>query len=364
MNRRDFARLSAATLAATQLPRSGAAQAATAPSSGKLGFAVIGLGTIANAFLKQIASSQTVECTALVSGHPDKAREWQQKFNLPNAKIYNYDNMSELRNNPAVQAVYVATPNAIHMRDVLASAKAGKHVLCEKPMAINSAQCKTMIDACKAANVKLMIAYRMQYEPLYLKAREWVQGGKLGKIAAINGGFGMSAQPGVWRLTKALGGGGAIYDVGIYPLNAIRFLLGQEPTSYTAQMSTTDTTSGRFKEMEESTVWTMSFANGAMAACTTSYGAQIPGLLRIQGEQGMLDFKNAFGNGSIELTGKLNDGTQINEQAPKEQYQLRLEAEALADNIRNNTQPRAGGEEGLKDHLAFEAIYRAAGRPL
>ncbi|MBS1815386.1 MAG: Gfo/Idh/MocA family oxidoreductase [Acidobacteria bacterium] len=359
MNRRDFARLSALSLAASQLPRVGEAQA-----SGKIGFAVIGLGTIARQFLEQIANSSTVECTALVTGHPDtKGPDWKQKFNLPNAKVYTYETMDQLRSNAAVQAVYVATPNALHLRDTLAAARAGKHVLCEKPMAISSAQCKTMIDACRAANVKLMIGYRMQYEPVYLKAREMVQNGALGKIAAIEGAFGFSAQPGVWRLTKALGGGGAVFDVGIYPLNAIRFLLGEEPTSYTAAMSTTDTTSGRFKEMEETTAWTMTFGNGALAACTTSYGVSIPGMLRLHGEKGMLDFQNAYSNGRVHLTGRTTNG-KVDEGTEHEENQLRLEAEAFAENIRQNTQPRAAGEEGLRDLLAMEAIYKAAGHPL
>lgn len=361
MNRRDFTRLSALSLAATQLSRVGESQA----SSGKMGFAVVGLGTIANAFLKQIANSQTVECTALVTGHPDtKGPEWKQRFNLPNAKTYTYETMDQLRNNPAVQAVYIATPNALHLRDTLAAARAGKHVLCEKPMSISSTHAQTMIDACKAANVKLMIAYRMQYEPLYLRARDMIRSGAIGRIAAIEGAFGFSAQPGVWRLTKALGGGGAIYDVGIYPLNAIRFLLGKEPTSYTAAMSTTDTTSDRFKEMEETTVWTMSFANGALASCSTSYGVGIPGMLRIHGEQGQLEFQKAFSNGGIHLIGETNSGSKIDEWSRKEADQLRLEAESFADNIRQNTEPRANGEEGKKDHLAFEAIYKAAGHSL
>ena len=359
MNRRDFARLSALSIAASQLP---SLPAVGQSSTGKIGFAVIGLGVIAKAFMEQIASSQTAEVVAFVTGHADKGREWAQKYNVPNAKIYSYDTMDQMHANPAIQAVYVATPNGLHMRDTLASAKAGKHVLCEKPMANNPDECRAMIAACKAANVKLMIAYRMQYEPLYLKAKEMISSGMLGKIAVIEGGFGFDSKPGVWRLTKKLGGGGPIVDVGIYPLNAIRFLLGEEPVSVTASVATTDTASGRFSEVEESMVWTMKMASGAMAACTTSYGANIPGLLKIHGEKGMLDFgSNAFGNGDIHLTGK-GSAQQVDESAPHGEYQLRLEAEHMVDCIRNNTTPRSPGEEGLRDHMIFAELYKAAAR--
>lgn len=274
-------------------------------------------------------------------------------------KIYNYETMAEMRSNPAIQAVYVATPNGLHMRDTVASAKAGKHVLCEKPMANSPEECRVMIDACKAAKVKLMIAYRMQYEPIYLKAKAIIVSGALGRITGAEGAFGFDSKPGVWRLNRKLAGGGPLVDVGIYPLNAIRFLLGEEPVHLTAQVATTDTTSGRFREVEESMVWTMKMASGALATCGTSYGANIPGTLRIYGEKGSLDFgDNAFGNGGIHLTSR--GVAKVDESAPHEEYQLRLEAEHMADCIRNNTIPRSPGEEGLRDHEVMSQLYAAA----
>jgi predicted dehydrogenase len=361
MNRRDFTRLSALSLAATQVgsaPLFGQA----APGK-KIGFAVIGLGRIAQAFMEQVASSNTVEVTAFVTGHPDKGKEWAQKYNVPNAKIYTYETAADLKQNTAVQAVYVATPNALHLRDTVAAAKAGKHVLCEKPMAISSAECRTMIDACKQANVKLLIAYRMHYDRLHLQAKEIISSGNLGKITVVEGSFGFNIRQGEWRYNKKLAGGGPLFDVGVYPLNAICFLLGERPTSYTATVGTTDKTSGRFNEIEESMAWTMTMPSGALAACTTSYGANLPGLLRLHGEKGILDFDNPFGNGGIHLTGRYGS-TKVDDSTPREATQLRLEAEHLAECIHNNTTPNTPGEEGLKDHLAFEAIYKAAGHPL
>jgi len=357
MDRRSFTRLSALSLAATQLHARLGAQ--TSAPSQKMGFAVIGLGVIAKDFMEEVASSQTVEVVAFVTGHPEKAKEWAKRYNRPDAKIYTYDQMDQMRDNPAITAVYVATPNAIHPANTIAAAKAGKHVLCEKPMASTSAEARTMIDACRAANVKLMIAYRMQYEPLHLKAREMISSGALGRVVEAQGSFGFNSRPNVWRLNKKLAGGGPLLDVGVYPLNAIRFLLGEDPAAYTAVATTQDTTSGRFKEVEETVAWTMKFPSGALAACTTSYGSNLPGTLQIHGEKGMLSFESPYGNGGIHLVG--TGDAKIDLSSPKQATQLRLEAEALAENIRTNTEPRANGEVGLKDHLSMEAIYKAAG---
>lgn len=361
MNRREFTCISTLTLAAAQLRASSAFAQQAGSSSGKTGFAVIGLGSIAKAFMEQIATSQTCEVVAFVSGDPNKAKQWATQYNVPQAAIYNYDTMGQMAGNKAIQAVYVATPNALHVRDTVGSAKAGKHVLCEKPMAVTVADCRSMIDACKAAKVKLMIAYRMQYEPLYTQAKEMISSGQLGKIAVVEGAFGFDSKPGVWRLTKKLGGGGPLVDVGIYPLNAIRFLLGEEPVSYTAAVATTDTASGRFAEVEQSMVWTMKMPSGALAACATSYGAAVPGTLKIQGEKGTLDFgAHAYDNGGIHVVGG-GSVSGFDQTSPKQGTQLRLEAEHLAECIRNNTTPRSPGEEGLRDHEAFDRIYAAAG---
>ncbi len=362
MNRRDFTRLSTLTLAATQLRAQIGSQPA-APAR-KIGFAVIGLGRIAQAFMEQVtvAGSATAQVTAFVTGHPDKASAWKQKYNLPDIKVYSYDQMGDMHGNPTIDAVYVATPNGLHMEHTLAAARAGKHVFCEKPMAISSTQCRTMIDACAKANVKLMIGYRMHYDRLHLLARDIVSSGKLGKITTVEGSFGFNIARNEWRCTKKLGGGGPLFDVGIYPLNAISFILGEHPAAYTASLATTDT-DGRFNEVEESMVWTESMPSGGLVSCSTSYGASLPGLLRIHGETGYLDFNNPFGNGDIHLTG--NSGRlKIDDATPKVQDQLRVEAEHLADCIRTNKDPNTPGEEGLRDHLAFEAIYKAAGHPL
>ena len=168
----------------------------------------------------------------LVSGHRDKADRIAAQYDVPADSIYNYENFDQIVHNPAVDAVYVALPNSMHAEYTIRAAKAGKHVLCEKPMATNVADCEQMIAACKAANVKLMIAYRCHYEPTNLSAIELIRDGALGQVQAIESAFGFNMGPNEWRTNKKLAGGGPLFDVGIYSLNACRYLTGEEPAAH------------------------------------------------------------------------------------------------------------------------------------
>jgi hypothetical protein len=164
----------------------------------------------------------------------------------------------------------------MHAEYTIRAAKAGKHVLCEKPMATTVADCEAMIAACKAARVKLMIAYRCHYEPTNLRAIKLIRDGALGQVQAIESAFGFNIGPGEWRLNKKLAGGGPLFDVGIYSLNACRYLTGEEPEHISAYASVIDH-DGRFNEVEENVSWTMRFPSGIVASCTTTYGANMPG---------------------------------------------------------------------------------------
>jgi len=365
MNRRDFARLSALTAVATQVP---AFAQATPPR--KIGYAAVGLGTISDLFMRSIANSETVQLTALVSGHPDKAARYAEKYNIPKESIYSYESYDRLKENKAVDAVYLGLPNSMHREYTERAASAGKHVLCEKPMAISSAECRAMVDACKKASVKLLIAYRCHYDPTYIAARELLRSGALGEIQAFESAFGFDSRPNLWRLTKKFGGGGPLLDVGIYSLNAIRYFTGEEPSKFTAIAATRDHTSGRFKEVEQNLSWTMQFPSGIVAACNCSYGSSMPGFLNVHGTRGSLFFEEAFGGQGIHVHGSYSvpDG-HANQtvdllNSGKDPFQLQLEGEHLAKCILNNTEPWTPGEEGLRDLEAIEKIYAAAGTPI
>ncbi|MDE3162335.1 MAG: Gfo/Idh/MocA family oxidoreductase, partial [Acidobacteriota bacterium] len=155
LTRREFTRLSALGIAASVAPSLPAQ-----PSGEKTGYAIIGLGRIADHFMAGIRNTSNSRVAALVSGHRDKAERIAADYGVPSTSIYSYENFDEIAKNKDVQAVYVALPNSMHAEYTIRAAKAGKHVLCEKPMSTSIADAEAMIAACKAANVKLMIAYR------------------------------------------------------------------------------------------------------------------------------------------------------------------------------------------------------------
>src|SRR5258708_9455035 len=244
LSRRDFARLGALALASWFAPKLYAADSAPRKS----GYAVIGLGRIAGHFMPAVRSTTTSQITALVSGHRDKADRIAAEYGVPPSSIYNYENFDEIAHNPAIDAVYVALPNSMHAEYTIRAAKAGKHVLCEKPMSTSVADAEAMIAACKTARVKLMIAYRCHYEPTNLKAVRLIREGALGKVPAIESTFGFNIGAGEWRLSKKLAGGGPLFDVGIYSLNACRHLTGEEP-EHIAATAAVHVQAGRFKEV-------------------------------------------------------------------------------------------------------------------
>src|ERR1700678_1767848 len=251
LNRREFNRLAIAG-AASQVVSPLLAQGG---GDRKIGYCVIGLGRISmDHFMPGLLTSKNSRITGLVSGHRDKALAQAAKYGVPESSIYSYENMDQIKNNPAIDAVYVALPNSMHAEYTIRSAKAGKHVLCEKPMCTTVNEGEAMIAACKKAGVQLMIAYRLHYEPLHLKAVKLIKDGALGEVGTINGAFGFNATKGAWRLNKTLAGGGSLFDVGIYVLNAGRYLTGEEPDGFTAEVSTMDK-DGRFDSVEENVSW-------------------------------------------------------------------------------------------------------------
>ncbi|HUN82850.1 MAG TPA: Gfo/Idh/MocA family oxidoreductase [Terracidiphilus sp.] len=355
LTRRDFARLSAMGLAAGIAPRLEAQD-----DSHKIGYAVIGLGRIAAHFMPGVRNSSNSQITALVSGHRDKAERIAAEYGVPAGSIYSYENFDTIAQNKAVDAVYVALPNSMHAEYTIRAAKAGKHVLCEKPMATSVGECEQMIAACKAANVKLMIAYRCHYEPTNLKAIKLIRDGELGQVQAIESSFGFNIKAGEWRLNKKMAGGGPLMDVGIYALNACRYLTGEEPQDISAFASVIDH-DGRFNEVEENVSWTMKFPSGILAACNTTYGAPMEGFFRVHGSKGWIDANPAFIYEGLHLTGEFS-GTHLDEPNPqRDPYQFKAEAEHFSHCIVTGQQPQSPGEEGLRDMRYMTQIYKSAG---
>jgi predicted dehydrogenase len=346
-------------LAASALPLVG-----QAPER-KVGYCVIGLGRIADHFLRGVAQGSTSKITGLVSGHRDKAERIAQQYGVPKSSIYSYEDMDRFHDNKSIDAVYVALPNSMHAEYTIRSAKAGKHVLCEKPMSVAVSEAEAMVAACKAKNVKLMIAYRLHYEPTTLKTIKLIRDGAIGKVQAIDSANGFNIAPGEWRSTKALGGGGPLMDVGIYSLNATRYLTGEEPVAFTA-VATTPDDDGRFQGVEENLSWTMRFPSGAVTSCSTTYGAPMPGYYKVFGSKGWLQV-NEFGYEGVHLTASFRESrgapvTTIDETNPeKDPMHFVRQADHFSRCILENRTPDTPGEGGLKDMQHIQSIYRAAG---
>ncbi|HEX3435624.1 MAG TPA: Gfo/Idh/MocA family oxidoreductase, partial [Pseudacidobacterium sp.] len=357
LTRREFNWLAGASLMSNAMPT-----LQTQAEDRRIGYCIVALGRISmDHFMPGVKLSKQSKITALVSGHPDKARKMAAEYNVPESAIYNYENYDEIRNNKDIDAVYIALPNSMHAEFTIRAAKAGKHVLCEKPMSTSVADAKAMIDACRQANVKLMIAYRCQYEPTNLRAIELIRQGKLGTVQAIESANGFNIRPGEWRLNKKLAGGGPLLDVGIYSLNACRYLTGEEPVEVRAYSSTIDH-DGRFNEVEENTSWTMKFPSGILASCNTTYGANMNGYYRVHGSKGVLDVQSAFGYQGQQLTASFNDKTSIDEPNPAtDPSHFIKEADYFADCIFKNQEPKSDGEEGLRDMEWMSRIYQSCG---
>ena len=233
VSRRGFLRAAGAGLAAAPLAaRSAAAQVRVPePPGPKLGYALVGLGSLAiNQIMPAFARSERSKLVAFVSGHRDKADKLAARYGVAAKNIYNYENFDTIKDNPEIDVVYIVLPNSMHAEYTIRALKAGKHVLCEKPMANTAAECEQMIAAAKAADRKLMIAYRLHYEPYnnaLIKVARDEEFGRL-RVVLADAGFPIG-DPTQWRLNKKMAGGGSMMDIGIYALNAARYLTGEEP---------------------------------------------------------------------------------------------------------------------------------------
>jgi predicted dehydrogenase len=317
----------------------------------KLGVALVGLGIYSNYELAP-ALKETSLCylSGIVTGTPAKAERWKKLYNIPEKNIYNYQNFDEIVDNKSIDIVYVVLPNSMHHEFVIRAAKAGKHVFCEKPMALSVKECDEMISACKKAGVRLFVGYRLHTDPYHKAAMKFRTEGSSG-ILYVQSEFGFKiGDPTQWRLKKSLAGGGAMMDLGIYAIQAARYSIGEEPLSVTAQEFKTDFK--KFAEVEETITWQMQFPGGHTSNSTASYTSPLNNLY-IGTENRWFDLMPAYNYGGIK--GQTNRGelnfAKINQQA--------IQMDTFTKSILDGTETDAGGEEGLKDLKVIEAIYKS-----
>lgn len=321
----------------------------------KLGIALVGLGKYSTGQLAP-ALQQTQHCrlAGIVTGSPAKAAQWKQQYNLSDKSIYDYKTFDRMIDNPDIDIVYVVLPNALHAEYVVRAAQAGKHVICEKPMATSVADARRMIAAMQKAGKKFSIGYRLHFEPHHREMMRLGQQqafGPLQHLWADNGFKFNNDTP--WRVNKALSGGGPLMDMGIYCLQGCLYTKGQVPVSVTAKF-TPKTDLSLFKEVEAGVDWQLQFADGSVADCRTSYAENMNSRLRAEAAKGWAELAPSFGYGGIQ--GRTSQGSMdipnVNQQAAQ------MDDFALC--VLNNQPTRVPGEMGLRDVELLQAIYRAA----
>ena len=327
------------------------------PLDRQLGFAVVGLGKLAlGEIMDAFTAARRAKVVALVSGNREKALRVAARYGVPESGIYDYENFDRIADNPAVDVVYIVLPNALHRQFTERAFRAGKHVLCEKPMATNPADCEAMIAASHAAGKKLMIAYRSQFEPHNLFAMRTLRRGELGAVRVVTSDIGRATDPrdpaDQWRLNRALAGSGSLFDIGIYGLNAARFLVGEEPVEVRAQLYAPPN-DPRFREVEDVVVWTMRFPGGAQFHGSTSYSYSFTNCIQVTCNGGVMVMDPSMEYHAHRL--RIRDRTI--EWAPIDQFAREMDHFCMA--ITDNLPIVADGAEGMQDVKLMLAILEA-----
>jgi predicted dehydrogenase len=316
----------------------------------------MGLGSYGTRVAEAMQSCTKARRVGVISGTPAKVKAWQAKYAIPEKNCYNYENFDRIKDNPDIDAVYVITPNALHHDQVIRVAKAGKQVISEKPMAVNAKEGQEMVDACKQAGVKLLVGYRMHFEPHTLEVIRQRKAGLYGKVLFFQGlsGF-IIGDPTQWRLNKSLSGGGSMMDIGIYSVNGSRYMIGEDPIWVTAQETKTDPV--KFKAgVDETIQFQLGFPGGAVASCLSTYSLNNLDRFFLNGTEGFAEMEPSTGYGPIK--GHTNKG-ELNQPVVTHQT---VQMDEMAGILLEGHQPvvPVDGEEAVKDLKIIDAIYLAA----
>ncbi|HET9326968.1 MAG TPA: Gfo/Idh/MocA family oxidoreductase, partial [Candidatus Eisenbacteria bacterium] len=324
--------------------------------SRKVRYAVVGLGFIAQrAVLPAFdRADENSELAALISGDPTKLRRLSRLYGVEHT--FSYDEYEEALESGLFDAVYIALPNHLHHRYAVMAARAGKHVLCEKPMAMSQEDCEDMIRAAEENDVRLMVAYRLHFERANLQAIETVTSGEIGDARAFDSLFAMQVKPGGIRLRRETGGG-TLWDIGIYCINAARHLFREEPLEVFAYTGTSG--ESRFEEVEEMCSAVMRFPGSRLATFTVSFGASDVATYTVLGTKGCLCVDNGY-EYAEPITHELTIGDRTTEREFKKRDQFAPELVYFSECVQNGRNPEPSGIEGLIDVSIIEALYQSA----
>ncbi len=320
----------------------------------KLGVALVGLGGYSRGQLAPaLQLTEHCELRGIVTGSPEKIPVWQKKYGIPDKNVYNYGNMDGIANNPDIDVIYIVLPTGLHSEYAIKAANTGKHVWCEKPMAKTAVECQAIIDACNKNKVKLSIGYRMQHEPNTQKIIEWSKTKPFGELEKLRADIGWRTTnpPDTWRMDAELGGG-LIYDVGVYCINALRYTSGMEPLAVTGRIE--NSRPEIFKEVAEVTNFEFDFPEGIRASGKTT-AAETVNILRSDCAKGWYELSPFQAYNGVQ--GKASDGTLLNTYIENQQAR-QMDDDALA--ILQNRPVMVPGKEGMKDIVIVEAINASA----
>lgn len=323
----------------------------------KVNIALCGLGRYANVLKGALSASQFCRLAGIVTGTPAKAAQWTKEAGIPNRNSYTYQNFDQLINNPDIDLVYITLPNGLHKEFTLRAAKAGKHVIVEKPMAFTAQDCQEMIDACHRAGVQLAVGYRLHYDPHHIELKRLGQHKVFGQVRLIEASLGYrlaGIPPDDWHLQKAIAGGGPLMNLGVYCVQSSRYVLGEEPIAVTAQFGPV-TLPELFKEVEENITWQLYFPSGAICTSSCTSNCNIDRFYA-SADEGYFELAPALSYGPFK--GRTSQAAfnfpVVNQQA--------AQLDDIAKHILSNKPLPAhiAGEEGRKDMRVIEGIYQAA----
>ena len=340
------------------------------PPKKKVGYAIVGLGELAlGQILPAFALCQQSAPVALVSGHADKAKQVADHYGIDPKAIYNYDNYESMRDNPAIDVVYVVLPNSLHREYTEKAFAAGKNVLCEKPMAPTVADCQAMIDAGKKANKKLMIAYRLHYEPYNKMAIAIARSKQLGTLRAFTSENLQTTNAPNIRLSKATAGG-PLGDVGVYCLNAARYMVGDEPAEAFGT-AIHDARDDRFREVPSRVMVQLRFPSGCFGQFLCGFDSAHSGFFKLTGTDGSVRLDNAFPYQGQKLFLELNGSPSAIKESgvtitgdeqqitTKPMDHFAAEMDSFSQCVLSNTESPTPGEEGLADQRVLDAVNRS-----
>jgi len=321
----------------------------------KLGVALLGLGSYSTYQLAPaLQLTKYCELKGIITGSPNKIPKWQAKYNISENNTYLYSEMNQIANNDAIDVIYIVTPTGTHAEFSIAAANAGKHVWCEKPMAMNVKECQAIIDTCNKNKVKLTIGYRVQHEPNTLTLNSYSETLPFGKIKSISSmaGYNGGGSGSGWRFQKNMGGG-ALYDMGVYTVNGMRNALSLEPIRIINAKQYTSRPAA-FKEVDETTEYNIEFPDGITGYGKTSVGQSI-NHLKINCENGWYETRPMQSYSGVK--GKRSDGVLLNKNI-KNQQAKQMDDDALA--ILKDQEMPISPVEGLKDIHIIRGIIESA----